>query len=198
MRKLRPPVPGIYHVATRTVDKRDLFVNDYGRVFLLDLVARVVRRLEWICWSYVLMGTHYHLIVDTPKANLSLGMQFLNGVYAQRYNKLLERYGHVFSARFCSREIRDDDYLRAAVRYVARNPLEAGLCRDAGDWFWSSYGAVVGTGRPPSFLDVRRTLHLFSDKEAVARDAFREYVTAEDSAVDAKAGTYTSPFEAGV
>jgi putative transposase len=83
-------VPGIYHVATRTVDKRDLsFADDYGRIFFLDLIMRVVARLEWICWAYVLMGTHYHLIVDTPKANLSLGMQFLNGTYAQRYNKVL-------------------------------------------------------------------------------------------------------------
>jgi putative transposase len=191
--------PGIYHVATRTVDKQDLFfADDYGRVFFLDLIMRVVARLEWICWAYVLMGTHYHLIVDTPKANLSLGMQFLNGTYAQRYNKVLGRYGHVFSARFCSREIMDDDYLKAAVRYVARNPVEAGLCSTAADWPWSSFGAVIGTSPAPSFLDVRRPLALFGDDTSRARAAFQRYVSARDSEVDAKAGTYSSPFEAGV
>jgi REP element-mobilizing transposase RayT len=198
MRKLRPPVPGIFHVATRTVDKRALFVNDYGRVYLLDLVTRVVDRFEWVCWSYVLMGTHYHLIVDTPNANLSLGMQFLNGTYAQRYNKLLGRYGHVFSARFCSREIADDDDLKAALRYVARNPVVAGICRDAGDWFWSSYGAVVGSMQAPGFLDVRRTLALFDDDEVRARAAFSRFVAAKDTDVDVKAGTYPALFEAGV
>ena len=179
--------------ATRTVDKRDLFPSDYGRVFLLDLVSRVIERLEWICLSYVLMGTHYHLLVDTPHGNLSSGMQYLNGVYAQRYNKLLGRYGHVFSARFWSREIADDDYLLAAHRYIARNPVEAGFCRDAGDWLWGSYAAVMGKLRPPSFLDIRRTFGLFSDNEATAREAFRAFVTAEDRAVSAEAATYASP-----
>jgi REP element-mobilizing transposase RayT len=193
MRKLRPPVPGIYHVATRTVDKRNLFPNDYLRVFLLDLVSRVVSGLDWICWSYVLMGTHYHLIVDTPKANLSRGMQFLNGLYGQRYNKLGGRYGHIFSARFWSREITDDDYLKAAIRYVARNPVEAGMCRDAGEWFWSSFGAVIGTTRPPGFLDVRRTLHLFDNSETAAKQALREFVTAEDRTLDVKIAAYKAP-----
>lgn len=199
MRKLRPPVPGIYHVATRTVDRREFsFADDYGCVFWLDLVGRVMRRLEWIGWAYVVMGTHYHLLVDTPRGNLSLGMQFLNGVYAQRYNKVVRRDGHLFSARFWSREIKDNSYLTAAVRYIARNPVEAGLCRDASDWPWSSYSAAIGTTPAPSFFDVRRPLALFDDNESRARGAFRRYVTAKDTEVDAKAATYPSLFEAGV
>ena len=199
MRKLRPPVPGIYHVATRTVDKRDFsFADEYGCVFWLDVVSRVIDRLEWICWGYVVMSTHYHLLVDTPKGNLSLGMQFLNGVYAQRYNKVLRRDGHLFGARFWSREIKGERDLTAAVRYVARNPVEAGLVRDAGEWKWSSYSAAIGTTRAPTFFDVRRPLALFGDDEARARGAFRRYVSAKDTAVDAKAATYASHFQAGV
>jgi REP-associated tyrosine transposase len=199
MRKLRPPVPGIYHVATRTVDGRDFsFADDFGCVFWLDLVGRVVERLEWTCWAYVVMGTHYHLLVDAPRGNLSAGMQFLNGVYAQRYNNVSRRDGHLFSARFWSREITDNGYLTAAVRYIARNPVEAGLCRDAGDWKWSSYSAALGTVAGPSFFDVRRPLALFGDNESRARWALRRYVTAKDTQVDAKAGTYQSLFEAGV
>lgn len=199
MRRLRPPVPGIYHVATRTVDKRDFsFADDYGCAFWLDVVSRVVSRLEWICWAYVVMGTHYHLLVDTPRGNLSLGMQFLNGVYAQRYNKVVGRDGHLFSARFWSREIKDDNYLKAAVRYVARNPLAAGLCRDAAEWPWSSYSAVIGTVPAPSFFDVRRPLALFDDNESRARGTLRRYVSAKDTDVDAKAATYQSLFQAGV
>jgi putative transposase len=199
MRKLRPPVPGIYHVATRTVDRREFsFADDYGRVFWLDVVSRAIDRLEWICWAYVVIGTHYHLLVDTPKGNLSIGMQFLNGVYAQRYNKVVRRDGHLFSARFWSREIKDDNDLKAAVRYVARNPVEAGLCRDAVDWPWSSYSAAIGTTPAPSFFDVHRPLALFDDNEKRARAAFRRYVTAKDTEVDAKAATYPSLFEAGV
>jgi putative transposase len=193
VRKLRPPAHGIYHVATRTSDKRELFANDYLRVFLLDLLSRVVARLEWICWSYVLMGTHYHLIVDTPNANLSRGMQFLNGVYGQRSNKLGGRYGHVFSARFSSREITDDDDLLGAIRYVARNPVKAGLCRDPGDWLWGSYAGVAGIATPSSFVDVRRTLRLFGSDDTVARDALRRFVAADDDAVDKRAAAYAPP-----
>jgi putative transposase len=199
MRKLRPPVPGIYHVATRTVDRRAFsFADDYGCVFWLDVVSRVMKRLEWICWGFVVMGTHYHLLVDTPRGNLSRGMQYLNGVYAQRYNKVVGRDGHLFSARFSSREIKDNEYLKGAVRYVARNPVVAGLCRNAGDWKWSSYSAAIGTAQAPSFFDVRRPLALFDDNEARARAALRRYVTADDTEVGAKAGTYSSLFEAGV
>jgi REP-associated tyrosine transposase len=199
MRKLRPPVPGIYHVGTRTVDKRDFsFADDYGCVFWLDLVSRVIERLEWICWAFVVMGTHYHLLVDTPKGNLSLGIQFLNGVYAQRYNKVVGRYGHLFSERFFSREIDGTDDLIAAVRYIARNPVEAGHCVDAADWKWSSYSAAIGTAPAPSFFDVRRPLGLFADDEARARGLFRRYVTAKDAEVGDKAATYSSLFQAGV
>jgi hypothetical protein len=120
------------------------------------------------------------------------------GVYAQRFNKVVRRDGHLFSARFWSREINNDTYLKAAVRYVARNPVEAGLCRDAGDWPWSSYSAAVGTTPAPSFFDVRRQLALFDDNESRARGAFRRYVTAKDTEVDAKAATYPSLFETGV
>jgi putative transposase len=198
VRKLRPPVPGIFHVATRSVDQRPVFMDEYGCLFFLGLLARIVDRLAWSCWSYCLLDTHYHLVVEAQHGNLSEGMQFLNGSYAQRYNKRLGRNGHLFGARFGSREIRNDSHLQAALRYVARNPVEAGLCSTPAGWFWSSYSAVVGIAQAPSFLDVDRTLRLFGVKEELAREAFRHYVLSPAAAVGYEAGTYSSPLEAGV
>jgi hypothetical protein len=97
------------------------------------------------------MGTHYHLIVQTPRVNLAAGMQMLNGRYAQRFNWRYRRRGHLFGGRFMSVHIQDETHLMAAHRYVARNPVRAGLCAAPADWRWSSYRALVGTELPPIF-----------------------------------------------
>jgi putative transposase len=64
-------------------------------------------------------------------------MHRLNGIYAQGFNEKHGRAGHLWGDRFVSRVIEDDDYLREACAYVVRNPVRAGLCREATEWPWS-------------------------------------------------------------
>jgi REP element-mobilizing transposase RayT len=83
------------------------------------------------------MGTHYHVVLRSTMPSLAAGMHWLNGVYAQRFNRRYERYGHLFAGRYGSRVIEDEEYLARACEYVLLNPVRAGLCGAAADWPWS-------------------------------------------------------------
>jgi len=105
------------------------------------------------------MGNHYHLLIEITEANLSDGMQELNGKYARGFNERTGRDGCVFGARFWSRRVTTDRYFHAAVRYINLNPVEARFCRDPGDWRWSSHRELTGE-LPGERVAVGRTLSL--------------------------------------
>ena len=74
--------------------------------------------MNWRCHANCLMTNHYHLVVETPEANLSKGMRQLNGVYAQRFNRRHNRVGHVFQGRPSVILVDKDSYLMELARYV--------------------------------------------------------------------------------
>jgi putative transposase len=137
-RALRRDLPdGIYHVTTRGVAETMVYRSDDDRRAFLGLLAQVVDRFGWTMHAMCLMGTHYHLVVESARVLLSRGMHRLNGVYAQRFNSAHGRSGHLWGDRFVSRVIEDERYLRRACHYVVTNPVRAGLCADATEWRWS-------------------------------------------------------------
>ena len=85
------------------------------------------------------MSNHYHLLVETPEANLSKGMRQLNGVYTQYVNRTHARVGHLFQGRYKAILIEKDSYLLELARYIVLNPVRAGMVRAPGAWAWSSY-----------------------------------------------------------
>ena len=137
-RALRKDQPdGAFHVAARAVAGAPLYVDDDDRRAFLVLLARVVVRFGWEMHALCLMGNHYHLVLEALRADLSAGMQRLNGVYAQSFNERHGRRGHLFGDRYVSRVIGGDRHLRSVCRYVAANPVRAGLVATATDWPWS-------------------------------------------------------------
>jgi REP-associated tyrosine transposase len=142
---------GIFHVTTRGVFRRHVFTDDADRLHFLELLELVVRRHVWECHAFCLMGTHYHLVVETATDPLSAGMQYLNGEYAQRFNRRHGRDGHVFGARFSSWVIRDDDHFVRTVEYVLANPVRAGLVEDWTRWPWSAARGGQGPWREHTF-----------------------------------------------
>jgi putative transposase len=134
-RSRRSDLPdGVFQVTTRGVFRRLVFADDADRRTFLRLLALVIRRYRWECHAFCLMGTHYHLVVETSIEQLSAGMQYLNGVYAQRFNARHRRDGHVFGERFACWVIRDDEHYERTVEYVLTNPVRAGLVDDWMDW----------------------------------------------------------------
>ena len=106
-RPLRPEAPGrTFHLTSRAVFGRELFLDDTDRRDFMRLLARTTRRYGWQLMGWCLMGTHYHLLVRTPIANLGVGMRDLNGSYARRFNERHGRYGSVFAERYADRVIR--------------------------------------------------------------------------------------------
>ncbi|HSR24845.1 MAG TPA: transposase, partial [Candidatus Eisenbacteria bacterium] len=93
---------GLFHVTARAVDGTPLFAEDIDRLDFLGLLERAVRRFGWTCAAYCLMGTHYHVVLEARRMDLSAGMRWLNGTYAQRFNRRHERRGHLFGTRFSS------------------------------------------------------------------------------------------------
>jgi putative transposase len=84
----------LYHITSRGDGREAIYLSDEDRLAWLEIFAAVCSRFNWVCHAYCLMGNHYHLIVETPDANLSLGMRQLNGVYTQRFNRTHRRVGH--------------------------------------------------------------------------------------------------------
>ena len=142
----------------------------------LGCLERVVDRHKLECLAYCLMPNHFHLVVETPDGLLSDAMKALNGRYALRFNQRYGRDAHLFKNRFGARAQRSDAQLIWTLRYVLRNPVEAGVCTEASAWAWSSYKACVGDIAPPRFLAVHRVLEYFGDTPATAVARFRELV----------------------
>ena len=166
----------VYHVNTVGVRRSHILPDNRSRMMFLAILDVAVTRFDWVCGSYCLLGTHYHLIVQTPQANIARGMQFVNGVYAQWFNRTYGTRGHAFESRYHSVLVESGEQLLRAARYVALNPVGAGLSTRAADWPWSSYRALVGETLPPRFLTPELVLHELDDRPAVARRQLRRIV----------------------
>ena len=123
------------------------------------------------------MDNHYHLLVLTREPTLGAGMQRLNGIYVQRFNLRHRRDGRPWGDRFFSLPLRRDSHLLEAVRYIAWNPVRAGLCARPEDWRWSAHRALLGL-EPPAFVNVTDTLAYFAAGGGNGRTRYRDFVAA--------------------
>jgi REP-associated tyrosine transposase len=152
---------GLYHVTTRSVDRRAIFRRKKECALLLDLLAETVARFEWECMSFCVMTNHYHALIRTPAPNIAAGMRKLNGQFAQTYNRRHGRTGHVFERRYHAELIHREGHLLETCRYIALNPVRAGMCDRPEDYEWSSFGAAIGRKPCPPFLAVASLISLF-------------------------------------
>lgn len=162
----------LYHVTSRGDRREDIFHSDADRHAWLGVLAQVCKRFNWTVHAYCLMSNHYHLLVETPDANLSAGMRQLNGVYTQLSNRAYGRVGHVFQGRFKAIVVDKDNYLLELARYVVLNPVRAGMVSDVGEWPWSSYRAMIASSNAeqPEWLATDKLLAYFAvDQQTLNR-----------------------------
>jgi putative transposase len=114
-----------------------IFRDDFDRLAFRELLLRAAGRFGLRYDAWCLMTTHFHVVIEAPRAALSNGMHWLNGVYAQRFNLRHERRGHLFENRFSAYALGSEEHWVNACRYVFDNPVKAGLCERASDWPWS-------------------------------------------------------------
>ena len=176
-RPLRVEYEGaVYHITSRGNAKQAIFLGAKDRNRFLEILSRVVERFGWACYAYCLMDNHYHLLIETPTANLSRGMQLLNGMYTQAFNRRHGRAGHVLQGRFKSILVEKESHLLELTRYVVLNPVRAGVVRHPEQYEWSSYRATAGKVEPPRFLSVDWILAQFDRNRMRARGAYCQFV----------------------
>lgn len=173
-RQPRLDYPGaIHHVTNRGQNHQTTFRDDKDfELFLLHL-GYAVREFHVQILSFVLMTTHYHLLIRSLEGKLSEAMQLLGGRYTQDFNLRHSLDGSLFKGRFFSKIIVDETHLLEAARYIPNNPVKAGMVQRAQDYQWSSYPATLGLAPAPDFLSPM----------AIANDYFNGNITKFDAFV---------------
>ncbi len=218
-RPLRIDLPdGWYHVTARGNERKAIFRDDRDRRHFLDLLQELAQRFGVRVHGYVLMDNHYHLLLQTPRANLSRAMQWLGVSYSGWFNRRHERSGHLFQGRFKAIVLEAETGVLEVSRYLHINPVRIGalgLGKQAqqrqqaglGDkpqpklvrerigrlrrHRWSSYRAYAGWAEAPRWLTVRTVLAMGGGRSLPEqRQAYRQYV--EEAA---REGLEESPWE---
>jgi len=163
----------IYHVMSRGDRRQAIFVDDADRRAFVDHLGRACAKTGWQVHAYVLMSNHFHLVLETPQPNLSVGMKWLLGAYTQAFNRRHRQWGHLFGGRYKAQHIdeRDPRYLKSACDYVHLNPARAGLVGEKDNlevYPWSSYRAYVRAPERPVWLRCER---LLAEHGAESQDA---------------------------
>ena len=166
----------LYHVTSRGDRQEDIYLDDADREAFLDVLADVCDRFNWVIHAYCLMTNHYHLLIETPDANLSQGMRQLNGVYTQNFNRQHQRVGHVFQGRYKAILVQKESYLLELARYIVLNPVRAQMVRTAKEWPWSSYRATAGYKVPVKALNVDWILSSFANRKSTAMERYQKFV----------------------
>ena len=154
-RKPRIQFPGaLYHVINRGNYRKDLFSMDGSGEAFESALHEVAVRCCWRLHAYAILGNHYHAAIETPDGNLVEGMQWLQGTFANRFNRFRGESGHVFQGRYKAILVEPDRPLLGLVNYIHLNPVRAGICRveDLRSYSLSSFPKFFKR-RVPEFLD---------------------------------------------
>jgi putative transposase len=159
----------VYHVMARGDGGKQIFIRKEDHESFLYWLEKVCGSHGWRVHAWVLMGNHFHLLLETPEANLSSGMRVLLGTFSQAWNSRYQRRGHVFQGRYKSVPVAgemaaDAHYFKSVADYIHLNPARAGLAGGAKgrlvDFPWSSL-ARYAKGNPPAWLAIDRVLDAF-------------------------------------
>ena len=129
----------VYHVMARGNNRQAIFVTHEDREDFLGLAGRCAEQYELKIFAFCLMPNHYHLFLQTPKANLAEAMHWLNATYAIRFLHRHKRLGHFLQGRYKAVLVTDDEHWRYLSFYLHLNPVRAGLAQNPAEYEWSSY-----------------------------------------------------------
>lgn len=197
-RPLRLHVPNaIYHVMIRGNNKDAIFYDatDYNRY--LELLARGLERFQVRCYAVCALRNHAHLVLSPGELPLWRLMQQVNSNYCQWFNRRHRRIGHVLQGRYRSLIVDNDVYFLRLLRYVSRNPVEAGLVAHPSDWAWSTYRATAGLAAAPPYLDLAFVWNAFDSCDPTkAQGHFKAFVEmAEDDPLQGRLLTGSIAFK---
>ena len=170
-----------YHVMSRARKGQEVFPSKEDYFTFIELLRDTSEMFNMKVAAYCLLNTHYHLLVQTPDANLSRCMRHINGVYTQRYNARNGCDGTLFRGRYKSILIDEDTYLLEVVRYIHRNPLRAGIVEKISSYPWSSHKGYISKVQKWEWLHKHFILNMFSREESLQMATYRKFVAREES-----------------
>jgi putative transposase len=176
-RSLRIEYPGaFYHVTSRGNERKEVYCSDKDRVQFLSYLESATSRYGGRVHVYCLMSNHYHLLVETPRGNLSQIMGHINGAYTTYFNVQRQRAGHLFQGRYKAILVEQEEYAEELSRYIHLNPVRAKIVESPEDYTWSSYRSYAGLMQSPEWLREELILAHFGPDARVARQRYRDFV----------------------
>jgi putative transposase len=184
-RKLRLEYPGaMYHLMSRGDQREDIFLDDVDRHDFIKSLAEACQKTGWQVHAYCLMRNHYHVVLETPNANLVCGMAWLQSTYTIRLNHRHKLTGHVLSGRYKAQLVEGsgNGYLRAACDYVHLNPVRAKLLAPEDRLLaypWSSFPLYLSAREHrPQWLRADRLLgeHGIQQDTPAGRQEFERHI----------------------
>jgi REP element-mobilizing transposase RayT len=178
-RQLRIEYPGaFYHVYSRGNQKQPIFFSDDDRYYFLKVLREVHQRMGCIIHLYCLMDSHYHLGLETPEANLSRIMHFLNTAYSVYLNKKHDRCGHLFQGRYKAILVQADAYARVLTTYIHGNPVRKKIVEHPEHFPWSSCQDYYGIRNSQPWLETLFILGVFGNSRDILKLEHERYLTA--------------------
>jgi putative transposase len=176
-RPLRIQYPGAwYHITSRGNEKKPIFKNKGDREKFLSYLNTAYERYGAVIHAYCLMTNHYHLLLETPRSNLSQILHHINGAYTNYFNAKWHRSGHLFQGRYMAIVIEKDSYCEELSRYIHLNPVRAGLADEPSKYPWTSYHCYIGKMKSPSWLKTDNVLGYFDKDLTEAQRLYRRFV----------------------
>lgn len=164
-----------YHVMNRGAGHKNIFQTTEHRNLFLVILSKTSELFDIEVHAYCLMNNHYHLLIKTPRGNLSRAMRHINGIYTQRYNKSVKKDGSLFRGRYKAILIEKDGYLLNVSRYIHLNPIQAKLVKLPHQYKWSSYQYYLNN-KKPSWLHTQEILSMACEVKPKAKISYKKFV----------------------
>ena len=164
-----------YHVTSRGNERRKIYFSKSDYQKFKEYVAEAMEKYNCLIHSYVFMSNHYHLLLETRRANLSKVMHYINGSYTTYTNIERKRSGHLFQGRYKGIVIERDQYLLELSRYIHLNPVRAGIVESPEEYTYSSYRSYI-TREKDKMINRELLLGMLSGSKGDVRKRYRTYV----------------------
>ncbi len=167
---------GLYHVTSRGLERRAIFLDDTDRQKWTSLLAKVAEHRSWRVLAWALMDNHFHLYLRTPHADLSAGMHDLNSGYVSVFNRRHQRCGPLFQGRFKAILVEREQHDWELTRYIHLNPVRAGLVKRPEVYPWSSCAYYFRSRDIPDWLACEEVLVQHGRTLRAARRAYLQFL----------------------
>ncbi len=191
-RPLRIQYPGaVYHITCRGNERKEIFKDNRDRKAFLELLARSAKIYNIKLFSYILMGNHFHLLIETSLGNLGEFMRQFNISYTSHYNRRHSRAGHLYQGRYKSVLVEKLPYLSILSRYIHLNPIRTKTMNKKAfkekaqylkNYKWSSLSGYISKRKKEEFIDYDTVLEEYGGNNNRGRFAYKKRLGIDISA----------------